>query len=165
MRIENKNKNQTEGKAKVVAAGWGTELIQFHACRTSHLAPGGFDEKDELMNRYHPYHKKWMFFQKRFFKSSLQLNGYSVAFKFIPPTSSGDGICLPFCLLLILYDLGTCLLVRCWGGRRRPWVRGCRRWWRRRRRWAGTVERRTGRRGRETQGSTRPHTSPPPAPE
>ena len=24
------NKNQTEGKAEVVAAGWGTEWIQFH---------------------------------------------------------------------------------------------------------------------------------------
>ena len=26
-----KNENQTEEKAKVVTAGWGTEMIKFHA--------------------------------------------------------------------------------------------------------------------------------------
>ena len=36
-------KNQTEERAKVVAAGWWTELIQFHAAR----ALGCFDAKDE----------------------------------------------------------------------------------------------------------------------
>ena len=30
-RFNPQNKNQTEGKAKVVAAGLGAELIQFHA--------------------------------------------------------------------------------------------------------------------------------------
>ena len=51
------NKNQTEGKAKVVAAGWGTELIKI-LCHTSHLAPGWFVKKrlnrrtDTLRNGY-----------------------------------------------------------------------------------------------------------------
>ena len=83
------NKNQTEGKAKVVAAGWGTELIKI-LCHTSHLAPGWFVKK-RLNRRTDTWRNgcfgkngwssgshhtkpttlpKWMFFQKLFFKSS-----------------------------------------------------------------------------------------------
>ena len=39
-------KNQTEEKAKVVAAGWGYGIDSI-PCRTRDLAPGLFEEMDE----------------------------------------------------------------------------------------------------------------------
>ena len=46
--LQSQKKKQTEEKAKVVAAVWGTRFIQFHAAL---LAPGWFEEKDEQKNR------------------------------------------------------------------------------------------------------------------
>ena len=58
-------KNQTEEKAKVVTAGWGKELIQFHAAL-------------EIQLRFTPHQTptlpKWLFFRKLFFKSLLLLS-------------------------------------------------------------------------------------------
>ena len=45
--------------------------------------------------------RKWMFFQKPFFKSSLLLNG-QCDIQELPPNSSDD-LCLLFCLFLLLW--------------------------------------------------------------
>ena len=67
---------------KVVAAVWGTDLIQCYICRNTVLAPGWFEEMDEgeqtlsgmdalekwMIFRFTPNqtvtHSKWIFFQK-----------------------------------------------------------------------------------------------------
>ena len=81
------NKNQTEGKAKVVAASWGTELnatqpIILRMIRSKgwieEMILGGMDPLEKQMIVLTQLQTttllKWMFFPKIFFKSSLPQN-------------------------------------------------------------------------------------------
>ena len=85
--------NQTEEKAKVVPAGWGTRLIPFHAALCRDLAPGWFEEKvnrrkdtwwngcfgkmddQSVLTTPNQHTPKMGDLQKCSFKSSVLLNG------------------------------------------------------------------------------------------
>ena len=116
------NKKQTEEKAKVVAAVWGTELIQFLATLDI-FYQDDFEKKDEyrLLGRRDALKKlriilftsyqtttlpKWMFSQKLLFKSSLLLNSKCGIQVYIPKQKRW-----PFPSLLSLsffYDAISC---------------------------------------------------------
>ena len=103
---------ESEGKAKVVAAGWGTKL---NAALAIYVEPGRFEEKDEkfwkkMIILFTPHQTttlpKWMAFRKLFFKSSfLPLNSFG-GIQACHPISSGD-LCLSFWVILILFVHNT----------------------------------------------------------
>ena len=107
--FRHRRRMNTEEKAKVVAAAWGTELIQFLDAQAI-FSPGWFEIENEQNNGDMA---KWMLwqngwssgshytkpphFQNRCSPKKLRSNHPSCGIQVRPPTNSDD-LCLLFCL-------------------------------------------------------------------